>query len=51
VIASFLAGFLIVVGVIGVGLLYARLRKTETAEEEAESLELTSEEASQLKPG
>jgi formate hydrogenlyase subunit 3/multisubunit Na+/H+ antiporter MnhD subunit len=51
VIASFLAGFLIVVGVIGVGLLYARLRKTETTEEEAESLELTSEEESQLKPG
>jgi hypothetical protein len=51
VIASFLAGFLIVVAVIGIGLIYARLRGAGVAEAEVESLELTSEEASKLKPG
>jgi hypothetical protein len=51
VAASFLAGFLIVIAVIGIGLLYARLRRTEMTEEEIESLESTSEEESQLKPG
>ena len=51
VIASFLAGFLIVIAVIGIGLLYARFRKTETTEEEVESPELNSEEESQFKPG
>ena len=42
VIASFLAGFLIVLAVIGIGLLYARFRRTEATEEEAESQELNS---------
>ena len=51
VVASFLAGFLIVIAVIGIGLLYSRLRKTEMTEEEMESLESNSEEESQLKPG
>lgn len=51
VIASFLAGFLIVIAVIGIGLLYARFRKSEITEEEVESPELNSEEESQLKPG
>lgn len=51
VIASFLAGFLIVLAVIGIGLLYVRFRRTEATEEEAESQELNSEEETQLKPG
>jgi cytochrome bd-type quinol oxidase subunit 2 len=50
-IASFLAGFLVVIAVIGIGLLYARFRKTEMTEEEMESLESNSEEETQLKPG
>lgn len=51
VIASFLAGFLIVIAVIGIGLLFARFRRAEITEEAAESIELNSEEEAQLKPG
>jgi len=51
VIASFLAGFLIVIAVIGIGLLYARFRRTEITEEATESIELNSDEEAQLKPG